>query len=362
MKMIGSQYDPFSMIDESLHDLVLQHLTGSDVLKMTEVSREWNQLITKTNDQESKIQLSITENWGMEFDADVVKNTTRKYSSIKVNTLLRTRNQVFKLFCNFAEFLITVNTRFDFDMNGLKLPSVKSLAITMLDYPHFFENGLLSSVNGLMKLEISGKNPFPEKIVECLQSNPGLIELVLEEGAENAIKCLNEPVNIKLKVLKMNKAHFTPAVEANFVKFLASQIDSLQELKLLHCDFMLMCRIFNNMKNLRRLTFSPSNRDFFQSVSLKPQENLEELNLILVSSLTLQSFLQQTPNLKKLYISDPTSAMFKFVIDESLSIEEFRFSSFRGVNVNMDDVIEFYEHEISNDQSNINKRLKIIQI
>lgn len=358
----SSQMDPLSKIDDMLHSLIFQHLTSSDVLRTLEVSREWNQLITKTKQVESKVQLSINETWNDEFNADILQNSNRKYTSVKVNTLLRSRDQVFKIFCNFAEFLVTVNTRFDFEMNGLKLPSVKSLTIKTSDYPHFFEEGLLSSVSGLVKLEVSGKTPFPKKLIECLESNPGLLELVLEDGAEQVFKYLTDPVDVKLKVLKMNKTKLTAEFEKNFVMFLSTQIESLQELKLLQCDFLFMCKIFNHMKNLKRLTFSPSDRDFFQCINIEPHPNLEELNLILVSPLTLQAFLSQTPKLKSLYISDPTFSMFKFILVGPPEIKEFRFAAFRLVNATVNDIIDAYEEQKAKSQLGFNNSMKIVQI
>lgn len=324
--------DPFSFSEERPYNTVLEYLSGKDLLSLTEVSRQWNQLIGQSQEAMNKIRVIINENWSREFDIEDLIDSERQYKHIKITSLLRRRDHVHQFFDKFAYSLVSIDSRYDFEMKGLQLPQLEWLAIRG-PYKHIFlEDSLLDSVINLKTLIIEGSTRFPNNIVCCLKVNPGLEELVLECGAtEDLFKCMSHPVDIRLKTLKLDKVSFPIShIEANIGKFLGTQLNSLEELKLMNCEFMFFCRIFNTMRNLRCLTYSPDDPSYDPQAYFEPNQNLVELRLIVVSESLLHMLLPAVPKIEKLYISDPTPLMFKVALFEHPSLVKLSYAGIRG--------------------------------
>lgn len=348
-------------IDIDLFPLVFQHLTGSDLLRLSEVSRMFYQL-TSRKEELLKIQIIVKEGWDREFDAEVIRHTNRKYTSINVNQLLRRRDQVLKLFNNFAEHLMSIETCFDFEMGEILLPHLKFLRINM-KLGIYLQKGLLSCVSNLERLQISGEVRFPENIVNCLKSNIGLKELALEDGtAEAVFRCMmKQPIEVQLNVLKIYKSDFKEPALTNFCDFLETQVDSLKELKLLRCDLRVMADIFNELPNLKRLTYSPSNYDFFPKPEFQEHMNIEEMNLILVNNDQFENLLSHVPNLKNLYIADPSVQMFKFLIYNAPGLREFRFAYFEEKEITAEILKDHIEDlKARNCSPRLNRNIEVI--
>lgn len=332
VKLDDSSLNPLKMVDKKLHPLLLQHLAGSDLLQMSEVSHEWNDLVATSGMAQKKIRLAITENWEREFEEAITKDSNREYQNVKINSLLRRRSEVITIFPKFAEHLVSIDTTFDFETKDVTLPAVRSLKMSTSD---FFENGLLGSVSGLTKLHIYGNCNRPEKIVECLRANKNLEELILENSAPRKFfGCgINEPIDIKLKCLKLDEVDFHEAeTMASLKYFLECQEDYIREIKLLQCDFHLLTKILNNMPNLERVTFSQAVSQLYNNnrILIKQREKLVEVNLIMVSFNVLQSMIAYAPNMKKLYVADPNFKMYEFIVRNVTNLREFSYAFFRG--------------------------------
>jgi hypothetical protein len=354
-------YDPLKLEQKLPYQLILQHLSGSDLLRLSESSNEWNQLIANSPESTKQLKLFIDENWNHEFDFKVIKNTNRTYENVVIKNLLRSRVEVHKIFCRFDDFLVSIDTSFDFQMNGIQLPRLKSLRLATTCPSAHFQHGLLSAVINLEKLELSGPNQYPEKVVECLQANPDLKILILEnEAPEQVFRCLDDAVDFQLNVLKLDKADFSDGTDHNLRKFLSGQINSIVDLKVLNCNFALFCSIFTYMKRLRCLTYSPATSNMFpQSCSFEPHPSLEELNLIQVSLPMLQTFVLYTPKLKKLYLSDPTPSMFKLIMNHAKELVEFRYAFLRGIEATNEELKE--QFELMKVRSNLDSKIEIIE-
>lgn len=331
-KLDDSSLNPLKLVEKKLHALVLQHLTGSDLLQMSEVSHEWNDVVATSGMAQKKIRLVINEGWRREFDEGITKDSNRKYQNVKINTLLRLRNQVITIFPKFAEHLTSIDTTFDFETKDVKLPAVRSLKMSTSD---FFEEGLLGSVSGLTSLHIYGDCNHPEKIVECLRANKNLEELILENNAPRRFfGCgINENIDIKLKCLKLDDVNFQESdTMASLKYFLECQEDYIREIKLLQCDFYLLTKILNNMPNLERVTFSQAVSQLYNTnrILIKQREKLTEVNLIMVSFNVLQSMISYAPNLKKLYVADPNFKMYEFIVRNVTNLREFSYAYYRG--------------------------------
>lgn len=359
-KQVSIQYtmDPFTMLHEDLHPQILLHLTGSDFLKLSEVSKKMYEFTKETNNAKEKILLFINEDRNREFDKIMVEEIKRSYKGIRVHKLFRTRQNVLELFKNFGQFLTYIDTTFDFDMCGVELPKVKSLS--MHPYPRYFEYGLLSSVNNLEKLHLSGKTKHPYRIYECLSASPGLKELVLENGAaDQTFSFVVNDIGIQLKVFKTNDTIFENHIQPNFLSFMATQQVSLQEFKLLKCDMELLSKLLYGAPNVKRFTFSPTIRHVTWPYYLSfPQ--VEEINLINISDRQLPVMLSKFPNVKKLYIGDITPYMFRYLLFNVPSLREFRFAHFGRYNFSVHELRTFYQQQKTQRQRNLNENIEVI--
>lgn len=345
---------------QEVYQLVLQHLTGSDLLNLSEVSPRFNQMVA--NNGMEKIQLVIKEDWDHEIDAVLFRGSTRKYTSVHVKQLYRERDNVFNLICNFAEHLVSIDTVFDFNMAGILLPKLTSLKIKS-DQGSYFENGLLSSVTALEKLQITGPVPFPytEKVFDCIKMNPRLKELTLEDqSAKDVFGGLShEPIvkQLNLKVLKINNAALEGYALDNLIMFIKAQNASLEELKLLKFPFRALFAVIG-MPRLKRLSFSPSN-SFYCPLN-QFLSNIEEMNLILLSENQVQTLLSRTPNLKKLYIAVPTIKMVELLVYHTTELREFSFAYFQEGNVTAKNIRDWYENLKLSKRIGMNLNIEVI--
>lgn len=361
MKISEMTLDPFEHLKIELHSLILDHCAGSDLLELSQVSPTWNKVIAGYKDFHKKIRLVIDENERRELDDCTAENLTRAYQDLEVVRLFRRRSSVFKVISNCAEFLVTIDTVFDFEMGEVMLPQLRQLSIRTRK---FFEEGLLNATTGLTKLHIAGINNFPFSIVECLKANEGLKELELNtEASIQTFDHLSEQIGIQLTSLKLGNANFELGsnVERNLIQFLKTQ-SSLMSLKLLNCDFIVFNKIFNGMPNLRSISYSPFKEGFIPPLRFKSHNNLVELKLILVSKTLLQRLLEATPNLRTLYVSDPTFSMIQHVMFNSPQLRQLSFAYCGDRNWSLKHIEEYFKRQSDIGYDDLNKELTFKQI
>lgn len=357
----NASLDPLQLENEKIYALILQHLSGSDVLNLSEVSHEWYQLIACSEDEIKKFHLEIAEGWDREFDIEDVENSSRRYNSVKVKRLFRQRDHIPPMFVYLADFLVSIDTVFDFDMKGIQLPNVRSLRMRTTSVSSIIEDGLLGAVTNLTKLELSGPKFNWSKVISCLEANAGLVELSLEnEVPEEIFKTLDHSIEAQLQVFKVDKANFSHCIHVNLLKFLAHHLLSLVELKILRCDVYVFNDIFNGLTNLRSLTYSPAVYSSFHGFELKDHPKLEELNLVCISPPILQHILPCVPHLKKLYISDPTIQMFRFVLFKAPCLREFKYAFVRDT-IDNECLSKVYEVEKLNNYDGFNHHIAAIK-
>lgn len=359
--------DPLSLGNEKSYKYILQFLSGAELLVLSEVSRGWYQLIAQSAEAMNKIQLVINENWYREFDINDLINSTRRYKHVKVGQLLRRRDHVFSLLWKYSYCLCSIDTYFDIKMRGLQMPFVRSLAIRKvrsckdLNIETVFKDGLFSACKVLVKLEIAGETNCPETVINCLRSNENLKELIIDYNASHEIFAYYDHTWLfELKTLSMGKAFFASTIESNVCQFLSTQTASVQDLKVLHCDIQLLYKIFNAMKSLKSLTFSPVLTQVLYHDSFMTHDNLQEMKMIGVSMKYLEYMLPAAPNLKKLYISNPTTEMVTYVLAGTRALREFRYAFIEDGDYTNQKLLERYQDLKADSRYNVNRNIEII--
>lgn len=353
---------------------ILQFLDGSDLLRLSEVSSGWYSFIAQSSQAMDKIQVVIDDNWDREFVFEVVEASHRRYKHLKIVNLLRTREHVKRLIFKNSSSLCSIDSYFDFKLNGLQLWSVKSLAFrqrertTVMRSASVFDDGFLSVCNMLTKLEIAGQTHSSDAIINCLRSNKQLEELVMDANAASEFISYYRPQTrfpFKLKTLKLGAAGFMGlGSDLKLLDFLSSQAETIQTLKVIHCGIDLLYHIFKTMDNMECLTFSLEFNNEYRS-DFRIQQKLKDLRLIEVRYSLSEAILAAAPNLEKLYMSRPTVYLVQHVLFNVPSLREFSFAAIVDPNhdFSAQDVINFVQREKAKPTSDINRNLhKISQI
>lgn len=344
--------DPFYNIEDKNHHLIFQHLTFNDFINLSQVCYGWDPFFAPLI--ASRSRLKILETRDNEFHSDVLKNPVRRYEELRIRQLLRTRIHVRALLVDLAENLTTIQTVFDFEMNGVRLPRVTSLEIkTECKTAHFFQ-GLLSAVTGLRKLHLSGHNRFPNKVVECLLVNPALEELILENHAPHqVVNQLVHDIPARLSVLKMDDARFGLVATENLIFLLENQTD-ITEIKILNCSFDIFVRVFRDLLFLERLTFSQS--DYYDvREDLPEHESLQEINFIDPRFSVVRRLLKLSPYVNRVYLSGAKVTMLNHIFNDT-GVLDITYGYIYG----RDDMNEEYEEKYSEHCRNYDKTLRQI--
>lgn len=343
-------------------ELICQHLVGADLLQLSEVSRGWNKVISKSEKEMKKIQLMIDEDSKREFDMDVIRFSERKYAHVAVRKLFRSRDHIFQLLNKLQGSLETIDTCFDIDMGELHLPHVKSLAIRT---NRCFPRGLLTSVSTLTKLHLAGSIENPVIVVLCLTSNLQLKELILEQKAPTSLfQHINASPEFQLTTFKCDKASFPEQVERNFLAFLSRHVNTLEVLKLLQCSEKLMESIVNAMPKLRTVTFGGISHNEIPFLRLNEHPALEELNLIMVRTSTMKYLVEAAPKLKKVYTAGLSQNFLHFLADCVPTLRQLQYAypaKGEDEGFTTEDFLDSYNYFIE-DFADVNGDIEIEQI
>lgn len=352
--------------DLKVNKLIMQHLSGADFLKLSEVSTAFSTYVN--NYQMDTIRLLINETSERKLDVEALLYTKRHYKHIKIEKLVYAQHSVADLFRRFAYTLTSIHTGYDVALEGGHLPCVKSLIMVLGDGSNGYrENGLLSAVANLETLLLQGRHGSPMELVNCLSNNNNLKKLTLEKNAQDSFFNNRKisKLSLQLESFKLDSTQFVDMSEANFERFLAGST-TLKEIKVLKCSYPMLTKLFNSSAlSVESLTFSPPaahNDPFYYFCDFHMNENITYLGLILVNEPLLAQMLPKLPRLTTLYVSDPTPRMFKYIINVSPSLKEFRFAYFREAYYSLELVRAIYHREVSAGNPNVTKDLIITQI
>lgn len=356
--------DPFAIGSNELYSLIFQHLSGSELLTLSETTRQCYQLVAASNLAINKIQLSIDEKSDRIFKWSDMKNSKRNYPTLKVKNLVRNREEVALMIVRFSHMLISIETNYDFSLKGLLIPKLRTLIISINNNAKLFFDGLLNAATNLDKLHFSGITREPVIIIECLYSNVQLKELVLEKGAPSIVfRFMKDTVFLGLKKLKCDNVDFLRDRESShFYDFLKCQSDSLIELKVLRCEMGTLSDYLESLPNLVKLTYSsPPYTCRNKKVKFNMHQRLRELNLITTSTYDIKKLVCMAPRVRKLYIADVTQEIFLYIIRYLPYLREFHYAYFKDFSGKIEHVRSSYEKLIAKN-TKFNRKITFYQI
>jgi hypothetical protein len=272
---MGSK-NPLEKICGDLHELLVQHFDKSDVLKVSEVSSEWNEAVSKSSKCMAQIHLSIDL---LVAVPEVIIKSNRQYNDLKIciDTKYPDENnqRAIQLLQKLSPFLkkleIDSNTFIDFGPK-LQYPKLESLNIKAA--------GLVGLVNvkKLKKLMLSVRN-YDRETIDLIGSQENLKELELSGVCEPFFRFdPKAPSGIE----RFTFSYFggiSEVTSAKFNNFLESMSESLTHLELrsqIIAENLEL--IVNKMPKLKSLELIRS-QDCLNEIKLKSNTSITKLKI-----------------------------------------------------------------------------------
>lgn len=311
--------DPFALIHEHLHELILQHFDPADVLIYSEVSKGWFDTIGASKRCMRQINLGLENWWQTETPKEIsriIQNarfTTRQYQNavINCNDDPLVSRQAVRLLRSLAPSL--VDLRFlNADKirinNPFKFPKLERLQF--INNVADIDNLLLQSSTRLTELNL--KHHYwakPEPVLECLQQNPHISMLKLWNTGLTQFFEICEPGMLKFRLKRFatgSEGELSPKAEENFLHFLDSQSESLEAIRFRSgLENTVNGKIINRLFDMKAIKIihldGIGNTD-----ELKPAVNTRIIELRISSNvmsfLTIKPYLKATPNVMVLFL------------------------------------------------------------
>jgi Leucine-rich repeat (LRR) protein len=133
-----SSLNPLENVCGDLHDLMLQHFNKSDILKVSEVSPEWNETISTSSKCMARIPLKF--GWSVAVVPEEIFDSQRQYNDLTIESSFDEFNDIslrkFKVIAKFAPYLKNLKFAHGYGGGGLvfmpenlKFPKLESLNI-----------------------------------------------------------------------------------------------------------------------------------------------------------------------------------------------------------------------------------------
>lgn len=380
--------DPLEGPFVDVRELILQHLNAKDVIKCSQVSSLWNEIIGSSRHCMKQIWLRIDQ---PAKQVSTLRRSVRKYENFRIQSGARRELSWIMQNCRPRNVITTdeydeeiaYNDYYDF---------MTSLAPTVVDLQpgeglvKRAQRGKLKAINfpKLQELQctVTSRNGFSI----FLGSNPNLKKVLLSFNGE-VLKDLLVPTNIIQEFLKRNpqikhlfmcevdgpfqtdittgtldlqsfsfaktSTAFTWNVSDNLVNFINQQ-RNLEWLKIfgLH-DWNVFLRIWNEGRFRKLFIMDCSLKGAIHGRELPTNLHIDEINFYLNSSCHITKFLKASPNLKSFKVRQLSTQLMEFSAHNLPRLELIQFQS-------IESVVEQSYHELKaavNDD--VNRRIKL---
>lgn len=301
--------DPFERVEEeALFENILQHLTGSELLKVTEVSHRYNQIVSESKRCLNKIVLVVNEET-IDSDFDDFQRAYRhlrasdsgkkKKPALKENV----SKQLVIVLQNMSPSLISIDVQSNmnndftaFDGNFDKLQDLKILILNQ------FVARIFNSAHNLRTLTINSTILDDEQLRGFINKFPSIESLSIKRPIIDRLfaEDVSEKLILKLNKLKIQIGSFVLlSTEMNLEQFLLTQVETLKEIE------------FNTATPVRLINFVIEHLKLHKmivgmyddSLPANLKKNLHMKELVIKNELNCSDLLAASPNLSKLHFS-----------------------------------------------------------
>lgn len=327
--------DPFEALEEDVWPMIFQNLSVRDLLKASQVSTTWENIIGKSSVCMAKVWLRFYEPLN---DIESLWNSKRKYQNCKIQRGIRvTVSDVFYKF-RWKQVMMRDHTTGRKDhgelmnflrhsIEALDIWDVKVKASNTCDYSVDFpmlkklEYNMSSRCVFLMFL---GKNPklrevklaystneiLPDRILDVsdihrfLSINPQIVNLKLSEIRYVFKSDISKIVSFRLKSFSFDINFFSEGEVENLLKFVVQQ-KLLEEITIytIH-DWTTLETFWNAVQHVGSWTFHDTNF-MRKTVVMNVNENLgvTKIELKHSSNMMYDQLIEKSPHLKKLCVN-----------------------------------------------------------
>lgn len=260
--------DPFESLDDHVHELIVQHFSGADILNAFKVSNAWNRRFSDSRTGMGKIMLVFYD------------NSVDKHQKLKLRKLLHSQRKYQNLKCELtsADFIaekMLILTHYSLSLveldistsgydeqlsallskclTNLSLPKLKTLEISEL-WPAESAIILMKAATNVNKLSLTTHRSLGVEFFDCLMKMKHLKELVVY-AVDFFRSLVHSPTFTltKLVVKTYSAMHKMQNDQTIFESFMLKMKDSLTFLEFESCQTNDINLIINKLKALNTL-------------------------------------------------------------------------------------------------------------
>ena len=353
--------DPFVMMNEELHDLVLQHLDA----EASEVCLAWCDHICYSKDCMKNFVVSLNSHFnqiGAEKQDEVVeiiKNSRRKYQNLQIsNCDAETTEKCLQLIKHYETNWVSLKICWMKVSDFLEIPDISLSNLEQLELEIVTQDVYIKLIKDTQKLkkvlfQVGCSDEQRQHVIDCLERNKELKDL---KFLAQIFACVfSEDVS---KVFKFKLQSFivsdvekiSKIIQLNFTNFLKTQKNCLQYISIGDMQASIVNLLFREMRVLQ--TINLGNIHNLLELSLTENTSIITIKLpYLDDEESLQKLLLASPNCEELYCKVIKRQLLDFVI---LNMKQLKvLSSKNPIDV---ELIDYYE-KITD--ANVNKNIKM---
>lgn len=323
--------DPFESIRSHCSELILQHFSSQELLKLFLVSKQWNRTLSNSKKCMEKLKFGFSQiPWTNVWNEKTLEmlNTSRRYRHVNGHFVYTTvAVKILKLLESSTMSPVVLDVRID-NENGFygraplpdtfNFPQIESLNVQNV-LSSALKIKLISSTSRLRKLSVD--SIMSAGLVKCLINLKNLKDLQLHGHKEYIFKQPTlQHAKFSLKSLKFtDSSKLSEEARINYGEFLKKMSNTLISL---HLDFIYQYDIelvLNNLPNLRVLTVR-TNKEDLSRLQLTQNRNIKEFVIFELSDV-FKKIILNLRNLEVLHIEIFTAADFKWIVQNSRKLK-----------------------------------------
>jgi hypothetical protein len=357
--------DPFIIIDPFLHELVLQHFTGSEVLETASlVSPDWSEIVGESKTCMNKVKF-LYQVWRHQFYSSTevfqcAVDSWRRYQHVVVELGVNDDSRQFWKFleshCGSVVSLkienVQKHSQRDFE---IKFPNLETFRAFAID-----EKALITILKGTEKLkdlfvftgEVSVDQLVIDSLISCLETNKRLEELYLKNM--NFLKIFEEELSVKfrLKSLKLLNTTTDNSVASNIeiilLKFLTQQSSSLETFFFEFSSEQVSEMAFGGLPAVTSLGLLN-----VSTAILEKNLKIKNLEIPFTEDFpSIKKFIDASPNVEALFVANVTNELIDYL---AWNFMKLTYLNFKMIGV---EVEEYYE-ALKNEHSDVNQEIEI---
>lgn len=360
-----SVLDPFARVnEEALFENILEHLSGGELLKLSEVSHRHDDILSGSRRCLDKIALVVNE----ETISSDYSDFQRDYRHLRVGDSQNMRKteessklknrKLIELLHKFSSSLISIEVKSNLISDDTvfegTMDNLEDLKVMVLNR---FIAELIPSAPKLKSLTIGSTILSHSELLTFIKNYESIEELHMKFNIFDRLfsNDISQAVNLKLKKLEIQKNFMGRTVsDENLEKFLLAQAGTLREIVFKSVAHSPTINLIFKDLSLNKLTINSLD----EWANLNPKPNMCVTELVIRNDANCATLLKASPNLRKFHVYKLTKVLVTFLATSMWQVTHVTYSECDSENVQM-----FYVHFIrQNPNQRLNTRIVFEQL